>query len=119
MVTYKPTPHGWGRVNPKYGNSISLLRGALRHTICEGVYFDSDMVNAFPTILLNICEYHNMECKWLKKYIDNREPWLRRLVHNHECTTDEAKKLIIALMNGKKYTTTLIATTSSNDAPIG
>ena len=53
-VKYKASPTGYGRVYAQKGLSLALLRKQVRGTLCNGVYVDWDMVNAHPTILLQL-----------------------------------------------------------------
>lgn len=77
---------------------LCKIRGAL----CNGIYFDYDMINAQPSILLNICKSKNISCKYLKKYCSEREEHLYNLMDELEMTRGEAKQIFITSMFYKK-----------------
>ena len=52
---------------------------------------DTDMENSHPRILLYLCKEHNIECKNLIEYINNREYFLNKISSNRK----EAKTLIL------------------------
>ena len=57
---------------------------------------DIDMENSHPRISLCLCERHNIECKNLIEYINNREYVLNKISDNRK----EAKTLILQMING-------------------
>ena len=57
---------------------------------------DIDMNNSHPRILLYLCKKHNIECKSLIEYINNREYFLNKISDNRK----EAKTLILQMING-------------------
>jgi uncharacterized Zn-finger protein len=50
-------------------NIPSKFRGLL----CQGLSTDVDMVNCHPTIAMNLCQKHEIECPYLTKYCTDRE----------------------------------------------
>lgn len=87
----------YGRVNPKNSLGLHCLPKKIRHTLCSKYLIDIDIVNAHPTILLNICEKYNYPCDKLKHYINHRETVLKNIQHTHNVSRDEAKTLMIIL----------------------
>ena len=63
---------------------------------------DIDMKNAHPTLLSWYCHKHGIKCEALDKYIKSREPILQDLVNCRHITRDDAKKFLLAIMNGKQ-----------------
>lgn len=59
---------GLGRVY--HNTNIQFMRGILRKTLLYEFYYDLDIKCCQPTILYNLCVYHNIECKNLKEFID-------------------------------------------------
>ena len=57
---------------------------------------DIDMENSQPRILLYLCKKHNIECKNLIEYINNREYFLNKIYNDRK----EAKTLILQMING-------------------
>ena len=102
-VSYRPSSHHWGRYCAKGGITLGLIRGVLRNSIARENYYDIDMKNCHPTILCQLCKHHGIPCPLLERYVTNREPWLQRLMTTHAISRGDAKELIIALTNGKKY----------------
>ena len=74
----------------------------IRHTICKDSMVDIDMKNAHPTLLSWYCHKHGIKCEALDKYIKSRESMLQDLVNCRHITRDEAKKFLLAIMNGKQ-----------------
>ena len=56
------------------GFGIQSLKKDIRGFLCSDNYFDYDMVNAHPTILLHIAKkyFPDSHCTYLQKYVDNR-----------------------------------------------
>ena len=54
------------------------------------------MENSHPRILLYLCKKHNIDCKNLIEYINNREYFLSKISNNRK----EAKTLILQMLNG-------------------
>ena len=58
----------------RYGKqNIQGIMRCVRGMLLQGITTDIDMVNAHPTILLHMCKEQNIECAYLKLYIDERE----------------------------------------------
>ena len=57
---------------------------------------DIDMNNSHPRILLYLCKKHNIDCKSLIEYINNREHFLSEISNNKK----ESKTLILQMLNG-------------------
>lgn len=96
-VTYKKCITGFGRINPVRSMSLCCVRRALRHTLCKGTYVDIDIKNCHPTILLQLCQKNNIECKYLAKYVNNREKYLKQVQDTYKVNRDKAKNLFIIL----------------------
>ncbi len=86
-----------GRVYADGGiqNIWSLFRNAL----ISDIYYDFDMVNAHPTILLHICKEKKIRSNELDYYVNNRERCLDELIDTDGLTKREAKNLYIASIN--------------------
>ena len=105
-VTYKTTT-GYGRVYATRGLSLALLRKRVRHTLCQGVYIDWDMVNAQPVILLELLRRNRPDEPelWisLNEYCQNRKDVLDSVVATHGVSPGYAKTLFVAIINGGTY----------------
>ncbi len=82
------------------GFSISNLKSCVRGYLCEKYYYDLDMTNAHPTILLYLMKTYYPDHKWnfLKAYINNRDITLQKI--NKDRNT--AKTKILTSMNSHK-----------------
>ncbi len=95
---YKKADFGYGRLNTTNSISFISLRKEIRHTLSKNKYVDIDIVNAQPTILYQILLYHNLKCDNLKKYIEERDYYLNKLIEKFNITRDNAKKLFVRIM---------------------
>jgi len=96
--------HKWGRVIPANNYlSLSVFHRPTRHSFCEGIYRDIDMVNAMPSITYEIAKMNEKECKWLGKYIKHTKKYREFIMQHHNCNKDCAKNLPIVIMMGGTY----------------
>ena len=101
LMPYKQR-NGFGRYWTAETFGIQNMSRRIRHTICKDSMVDIDMKNAHPTLLSWYCHKHGIKCEALDKYIKSREPMLQDLVNCRHITRDEAKKFLLAIMNGKQ-----------------
>ena len=89
------------------GNSLSLqsFKRRIRHVLSKDIYFDVDMVNAHPVLLLQYCNKQEppIKCKFLNHYVANRDKILTRLENLHEISRDKAKKLMLRIFYQGNY----------------
>lgn len=90
----------FGRVYPESCQSLGQMRRPIRHFLCKDLYWDIDIINAHPTILLNLCEAWDFPHIELKKYIENRKKYISTMMKKQEMTRDSCKKLFISIING-------------------
>lgn len=102
-TTYKQPNHKWGRITPNPYLSLSIFWKEFRHTVCDGIYTDIDMVNAHPVILSEICRMNDLEMPYLNQYIQNCKRIREDIATFHKCNKDEAKNLPIRLLYGGTY----------------
>lgn len=88
----------YGRVNPVKAQGLFSIRREIRHTLAKGKFIDIDIENCHPVLLLQICQKNNIVCKYLKKYVENRDEILLEIMEIYGVSRDEAKKLFIRLM---------------------
>ena len=106
--TYKPaktSPEGRLFVQ---GPGIQKLPKKVRGILCEGIYKDYDMKNAHPQILLYLCERRNIQCDYLKKYVNDREGVLNEFCEDYAVCRDMAKTLFLKSINKSSLTKTII-----------
>jgi hypothetical protein len=91
-----------GRQFAKGGLSMQGMPRTVRHTVARDLYYDIDMVNAHPVILLQYCERNQFPCPILKSYVDDRDSLLKSMISLNGIERDQAKKVVLSLMNGGK-----------------
>ena len=100
-MSYKQR-NGSGRYWTAETFGIQNMSRRIRRTICKDSMVDTDMKNVHPTLLSWYCHKHGIKCEALDDYIKRREPMLQDLMNCRRITRDEAKKLLLAIMNGKQ-----------------
>jgi hypothetical protein len=79
------------------GDSMQSCKSKLRATLCKGLYIDLDIENCGPTILMQLCQKHDIDCPLLSNYVQDRED----LLSDFELLDrGQAKNLMIRIMNG-------------------
>ena len=89
--------------------SMQSFSRAIRHTLAAGNHHDIDMVNAHPTIFLQYCEKKGYACDNIRYYIDHRDECLDDLIEHNECTREDAKRVLLSLLNGGRSDFTALA----------
>ena len=79
--------------------NLQRLSRTLRSTLLHGLYIDLDFENCGPTLLLNLCKWHEIDHQWLWEIVHNREHMLAEF--HPIFTRDEAKDMVVALLYGK------------------
>lgn len=89
----------FGRSNPVGAVGLFSMRRRVRHTLAiECGLSDWDIVNAHPTMLLQICKANGLSCSNLEYYISNRQLLLKKLMDTTGCCRDRAKELFLRLL---------------------
>lgn len=98
-VIYKPsTTCPDGRL---FGaNSLQGINKIIRHTLCKGYYYDYDIENCHNVLLQWYCKEKNIPLVNLNEYNENREHYLYDLMETFEITRDEAKTIVLSILNG-------------------
>ena len=106
-VKYSRHKSGWGRVSPKHFHSLGVMRKEVRHTLCGADWWDFDVANCHPAIVLQLCQSNGILCIALEHYVSNREECLAEVVAalfvsgaDPEAARDAAKVLFIRVMYG-------------------
>ena len=104
-ITYKKgkNSNGIGRWYANNGIGIQPLCTCVRHTICQDIWVDIDQVNSHPTILSQLMRKHKFTSKLLDECLENREVFLDKVMKDEKCERDDAKTLVIAVINGGSY----------------
>ena len=78
------------------GICLSSIKRTVRNSIMPKNILDIDMENSHPRILLYLCKKHNVDCKNLIEYINNREYFLSKISDDRK----KAKTLMLQMLNG-------------------
>jgi len=89
-----------GRFSPKGGVGMQCFSRDIRAFLTQANYWDIDMKNAQPNLLLQYAEKIGLECSNLKKYCSTREDVLTETMTILMCNRDEAKQRYISLFFG-------------------
>ena len=97
-----------GRWYAQGSANLQRLPKKLRATLLLGLYLDLDFENCGPTILLNLCERHEIGAdsrlgtfgyKWFRELVHNRASMLSEF--GPGVTHDEAKQIVMQVVYGK------------------
>jgi len=121
-VTYNQADYRYGRVYPHKSISLASLERKARHALVShtgtDTYVDVDIVNAHPTMLLQLAQYfsdpgtlvelvkHNNSTvklcatpTQLQSYVDNRmDMWITPVMEEYGVSKDQAKTLFIIML---------------------
>jgi hypothetical protein len=92
----------YGRLVAKSKGSLERIKKLFRNSLCASLYFDIDMVNAQPTLLVQLAKKYGVTMKYLTRYTENREEVLAEMMSYFNITRDEAKEWIIKCIFGAK-----------------
>ena len=90
-----------GRLYAKNGVSLQTIPKWIRHTLCHDLYHDIDVVNAHPTLLLQLLERwgHGNDFKTLYRVVHSRSDLFNE-GKQYGFERDDVKLFIIQLMYG-------------------
>lgn len=90
--------NNFGRVIPFKSLGLFSFRKQIRGALAYGIYVDIDIENCHPNLLLQICKSNNIKCKYLEKYVNNRQKYIELVMETYDCDRDDAKTLFIILL---------------------
>ena len=98
LVKYK---YSKGRYNGRMTSveSLQTIIKNVRNFLIPNGSLDLDFENTHPTLLLNICNKHNIVCSSLFEYVNNREDILTGIVSDDNISLEEAKKKVLIIIN--------------------
>ena len=85
--------NNFGRI---YGNGMQSVPGIVRRYLTFDKYIDIDIVNCMPTILEQLCKKHRVSCKYLTKFVNNRDKYFDKF----KTTRKTTKELFNSIING-------------------
>ena len=95
----------YSKENPTKGRifveDIGLQRiyNQFRGCLCDGLYYDIDMINAHIVILYYICQSKQIPSPSLAEYVANREHYIQQLMTDDSIDRDKAKRLFLTVLN--------------------
>ena len=81
---------------------IQGVKREIRAFLCDGLTSDIDMVNAHPSILLQLCKKYNYHSPNLILYINERKKYLNSIMSEDNISYEEAKTKVLASTNDNK-----------------
>ena len=86
----------------KFGSySLQGMPKVIRHTICNDLWKDYDIVNCHPTLLKHYCECKGIDCDILKDYIENRDNYIQDVLDEKpDLSRDDVKDIYLSILNG-------------------
>lgn len=103
VITYNKPKHKRGRVYPNKNLGLTSFKRQIRNTLLDNKWYDFDIVNAQPSILLNVCKRNNIRCPTIEEYCNDRENILEQVSHHYAVTLKQAKELFIRLCFGGSF----------------
>ena len=92
-----------GRFVAKGGVGMQTLPRDIRNALAKPYYWDIDMKNAQPVLLLQLAKQKGWEHTALEKYVLKRDETLKEVQDELGCNRDEAKERLIQLFFGSSY----------------
>ena len=93
-----------GRLTAVGGLGLQCFQKDIRSALAERYYWDIDIVNAQPTLLVQYCEERGWMCNALKRYVANRDEVLAELMETLSIPKWEAKEKVVSLLFGASPT---------------
>ena len=90
-----------GRIYVK-DNGLQGLWSEIRGQLCRGGATDADMSNCHPRIFSWTCHENNIDDEEVEDFIQDRESIYMELVEALGCTRDEAKAIVLSMMNDQR-----------------
>ena len=92
------TKHCKGRLFGRLTVMPQLSRQC-RYYLFHDRYYDVDLVNAHPSMIMFYAQSNNIECPRLEEYVNNRENFLANIMQKTNKSRSEAKKSVLVTIN--------------------
>jgi len=89
-----------GRLGPQRGLGLQTFRSDIRAALAARYYWDVDVVNAQPNILVALCKQRGWACEALEEYTRARADKLAELMAELDCDRDDAKRFCLTILFG-------------------
>jgi hypothetical protein len=96
-------PLAKGRIYPQKGLGLQSFPRTIRSALGAKYYFDMDIANAQPVLLVSLAKENGWVCSKLEEYTLNRSAKLQEVMAQLGCDRDDAKQFCLSIMFGKKY----------------
>ena len=96
MYLQKDSGNKFGRYTPQNGTSLQNIRREVRATLARDLYWQLDITNAHPWILISLAENQGWQTPHLRNYAEHREEMLAKF----GLPRDVAKQAMLILMYG-------------------
>lgn len=90
-----------GRLYPQKGIGLQNFPSDVRSALSSDYYFDLDMINSQPVLLLQLSQKNSWNCDRLKEYVLQRSEKLQEIMEDFNCDRDNAKQIILSIMFGE------------------
>jgi hypothetical protein len=94
----------FGRLQSKSA-SVQRIFNGFRGLLCNGLTYDLDMENAHPNILKELCDEYEIECGYLKDYINHRGEWIEEMMITYKIDRFSTKAVFLTMINKDELTT--------------
>jgi hypothetical protein len=92
-----------GRLFAEGALSLQSFPKRIRHALANNFYYDIDMENCHPKLILQYCQKNNIPCPAINEYVTTRDQVLWNIQEFHKINYACAKKLILRLCYLGKY----------------
>lgn len=82
------------------GLSLQTFPRDLRNALAARYYWDVDIINAQPTLMVQYCTRQGWDCRVLRRYVETREEILEEVQTSLNIERWEAKERILAVLFG-------------------
>ena len=89
-----------GRIHPTPYCGLAVFPKDIRAALAQKYYWDVDIENAQPTLLIALANHHDVDCPALVEYCTNRERILQEIQSDSELSRDEAKQICLTVLFG-------------------
>lgn len=89
-----------GRIHPHPYCGLAVFPKDIRAALAQKYYWDIDIENAQPNLLLVLAKKYNVECPALQEYCLQRVEILQEICLTHEVNKEEAKQICISVVFG-------------------
>lgn len=93
-VKYHQDKDIYTRYQAEHSQSQQAIIREMKQIICEEYYYDVDMVNAHPSMIVWLCKCLDLECDIVKDYVANRDKHIADLIELNPGSTKSDFKLL-------------------------